>query len=114
VNHQDTKAPSSPGVAGLPTGDAGTKTGLPGRSAGEAGAKAGRSLAGFYVAIGVVIALALFGTWFWKTWSVWWFDAAEAARRQSEAAAQLGLPVETEMELGDGVKLELVLVPAGR
>jgi formylglycine-generating enzyme required for sulfatase activity len=51
---------------------------------------------------------------FWKTWNVWWFDANDAKRRQTEAAKQLKLPVETEIDLGDGVKLELVLIPAGR
>jgi len=73
-----------------------------------------RSLTGFYVAVCVVIALGLFGGWFWKTWTVWWFDAAEAQRRQAEASAQLGLPVEKVIDLGGGVKLELVLIPAGR
>jgi len=73
-----------------------------------------RSLTGFYVALCVVVALGLFGFWFWKTWTVWWFDADEAKRRQAQAAARLGLPVETAVDLGGGVKLELVLVPAGR
>jgi formylglycine-generating enzyme required for sulfatase activity len=73
-----------------------------------------RSLTGFYVAVGVVIALGLFGGWFWKTWTVWWFDADEARRRQGETAQRLGLPVEKAVDLGDGVKLELVLIPAGR
>ena len=73
-----------------------------------------RSLTGFYVALGVVLALGLFGGWFWKTWTVWWFDAAEAGRRQQEAAAQLGVPVEKAVDLGDGIKLELVLIPGGR
>jgi len=74
----------------------------------------GRSLTGFYVAVCVVVALGLFGGWFWKTWYVWWFDAEEARRRQVEAATRLGVPVEKAVDLGDGVKLELVLVPAGR
>jgi formylglycine-generating enzyme required for sulfatase activity len=74
----------------------------------------GRSLTGFYVAVGIVIAVGLFGGWMWKTWTVWWFDADEARRRQAEAARQLGLPVETEVAFGGGAKLELVLVPAGR
>ena len=43
----------------------------------------------------------------------WPFDAAEAARRQRGTAEILGLPVEKAMDLGNGVKLELVLVPAG-
>jgi formylglycine-generating enzyme required for sulfatase activity len=77
-------------------------------------AKRGSSLTWFYIAIGVVIALALFGFWFWRTWTVWWFDADEAKRRQVEAAAKLDVPVEKVVDLGDGVKLELVLIPAGR
>jgi hypothetical protein len=75
--------------------------------------KRSRSLTGFYVAIGVVIVLTLFGAWFWKTWNVWWFDAAEAKRRQAEAAQQLSLPIEKSVDLGDGVKIDLVLIPAG-
>ena len=74
----------------------------------------GRSLTGFYVAVCIVIALGLVGAWFWQTWTVWWFDADEAKRRQVEAARQLSLPVEKSVDLGDGVNLELVLVPAGR
>ena len=73
-----------------------------------------RSLTGFYVAVCVVVALGLFGGWFWKTWYVWWFDADEARSRQAEAARQLGLPVEKTVDLGGDVKLELVLIPAGR
>ena len=77
-------------------------------------AKTGRNLAKFYVAVCVVVALALFGGWFWKTWTVWWFDADEAKRRQAQAAARLGVPVETTVDLGGGVMLDLVFVPAGR
>jgi formylglycine-generating enzyme required for sulfatase activity len=84
-----------------------------------------RSLVRFYITAGALLALLIFGAWFWKTWSVWWFDPAEAGRRQSEAAARLGLPVELTIDLppspsghgaagGDGMKLELVLIPAGR
>jgi len=43
----------------------------------------------------------------------WPFDAQEAARRQRETAAALGLPVEKTLDLGNGVKMELVLIPAG-
>jgi formylglycine-generating enzyme required for sulfatase activity len=80
----------------------------------EQPAKRPRSLTGFYLALGVIIALVMFGLWFWRTWTVWWFDADEAKSRQAAAAARLGLPVEKSVDLGDGVKLELVLIPAGR
>jgi len=49
----------------------------------------------------VVIALGLFGGWFWKTWTVWWFDAGEARSRQAAAAARLGVPVEKAVDLGE-------------
>ncbi len=73
-----------------------------------------RSLTRFYVAICAAIVLGLLGGWFWQTWTTWWFDAGEARSRQAEAAAQLGVPVEKVVDLGDGIKLELVLVPGGR
>jgi formylglycine-generating enzyme required for sulfatase activity len=87
--------------------------------------KPARSLTGFYVALGVVVALGFFGLWFWRAYTVWWFDADEARRRQAQAAAKLGVPVEIAVDLppsasgfgaasGGGVKLELVLIPAGR
>jgi len=43
----------------------------------------------------------------------WPFDAQEAARRQQETAAALNLPVEETLDLGGGVKMRLVLIPAG-
>ncbi|MBM4042403.1 MAG: DUF1080 domain-containing protein, partial [Planctomycetes bacterium] len=43
----------------------------------------------------------------------WPFDAAEARRRQSEAAKALGVEAETDIALGGGVKMTLVLIPAG-
>jgi len=43
----------------------------------------------------------------------WPFDPAEAKRRQEETAAALGVPVEKHVDLDDGVKLTLVLIPAG-
>jgi formylglycine-generating enzyme required for sulfatase activity len=76
--------------------------------------KKSRSLTIFYVVLGVVVALVLFGFWFWRTWTVWWFDADEAKRRQAEAAGKLGVLVEKAVDLGGGVKLELVLIPGGR
>jgi formylglycine-generating enzyme required for sulfatase activity len=46
-------------------------------------------------------------------YEAWPFDGAEAKRRQQETAKALGVPVEKTVDLGDGVKLELVLIPAG-
>lgn len=45
--------------------------------------------------------------------SQWPFDAEEARRRQAATAEQLGVPVECEEDLGNGLKLPLVLVPPG-
>ena len=72
-----------------------------------------RGMLGFYVAGFVLVALALFGAWFWTAWDNWQFDEAEAKRRQAEAARQLGVPVGTAVDLGGGVALELVLIPPG-
>jgi formylglycine-generating enzyme required for sulfatase activity len=76
--------------------------------------KRSRSVVVFYAVLGVVVAGALLGVWLWRAYAVWWFDADEAKRRQAEAAARLGVPVEKAVDIGDGIKLELVLVPAGR
>ncbi|MBM4037090.1 MAG: hypothetical protein FJ290_01135 [Planctomycetes bacterium] len=43
----------------------------------------------------------------------WPFDAAEARRRQEAAANALGVKVEEVVDLGGGVTLDLVLIPAG-
>jgi formylglycine-generating enzyme required for sulfatase activity len=48
-----------------------------------------------------------------EVYSDWPFDSAEARRRQQETARALGVPVEKTLDLGGGVKLELVLIPAG-
>jgi len=48
-----------------------------------------------------------------SVYTEWPFDAKEAVRRQQETAQALGLPVEKAVDLGDGVKIELVLIPAG-
>jgi len=45
--------------------------------------------------------------------SDWAFDAAEARRRQEAAARAAGLPVTRRIDLGDGVTLELKLIPPG-
>jgi len=49
----------------------------------------------------------------WKVYTQWPFDAAEAKRRQEETAKALGVPVEQDIDLGKGVKLTMVLIPAG-
>jgi len=72
-----------------------------------------RSLTGFYVAICILLGLVCLGTWIWTLIPKWPFDAAEARRRQVEASERLGLPVEKTVDLGDGVVMELVLIPAG-
>ncbi len=72
-----------------------------------------RGMLGFYVAGFLLLALALFGAWFWNAWANWQFDEHEAKRRQAEAARQLGVPVETAIDLGGGVTLDLVLIPPG-
>jgi len=46
-------------------------------------------------------------------YKAWPFNSAEAVRRQTETATALGVPVRKEVDLGDGVKLTLVLIPAG-
>lgn len=43
----------------------------------------------------------------------WPFDEKEAKRRQKETADILGLPVEYKEDIGEGVSLSLVLIPAG-
>jgi formylglycine-generating enzyme required for sulfatase activity len=48
-----------------------------------------------------------------KVYTEWPFDAAEAKRRQAETAKALGVPVEREVDLGNGVKMTLVLIPPG-
>ena len=48
-----------------------------------------------------------------EVYSGWPFDAAEAARRQHETAARLGLPVEWKLELPAAGPLLFVLIPAG-
>jgi len=49
----------------------------------------------------------------WEVHTKWPFDAAEAKRRQTETAKALGVPVEQDIDLGNGVKMTLVLIPAG-
>ena len=44
----------------------------------------------------------------------WPFSPAEAKRRQEETANALGVPVQLEVDLGNGVKMAFVLIPAGQ
>jgi len=44
----------------------------------------------------------------------WPCDEAEAQRRQEETARALKQPATMELDLGNGVKLDLVLIPAGK
>jgi len=48
-----------------------------------------------------------------QVYTAWPFDAREARRRQEETARALGVKTEQEVDLGGGVKLTLVLIPAG-
>ena len=43
----------------------------------------------------------------------WPFDAEEAAQRQSETAVRLGVDTHMTLDLGGGVTMEFVLIPAG-
>jgi len=49
----------------------------------------------------------------WRIYLKWPFDEKEAKRRQVETAKALGVPVEQDIDLGKGVKMTLVLIPAG-
>ena len=40
-------------------------------------------------------------------------ERAKVSQEQSQAAEKLGVPVAEELDLGGGVKLKLVLIPAG-
>jgi formylglycine-generating enzyme required for sulfatase activity len=44
----------------------------------------------------------------------WPFDGTEAKRRQRQTAERLGTTVEMALDSGNGVKMEMVLIPAGR
>jgi len=48
-----------------------------------------------------------------EIYTKWPFDAAEAKRRQAETARALGVPVEQDIDLGNGIKITMVLIPAG-
>lgn len=49
-----------------------------------------------------------------EVYSLWPFDAHEAARRRDATARSLGVPKELVLDLGDKVTMKLVLIPAGK
>ena len=48
-----------------------------------------------------------------QVYAKWPFDLKEAKRRQEETAKAMGIPVEKGIDLGNGIRLVMVLVPAG-
>ncbi len=48
-----------------------------------------------------------------RVYTKWPFSAAEAKLRQKHTAAALGIPVAKTIDLGNGIKLEMILIPAG-
>jgi len=44
----------------------------------------------------------------------WPFDATQAAKRQADAAKELSVPKQLSVDLGKGVPLKLMLIPAGK
>jgi len=49
-----------------------------------------------------------------KIYAQWPYDAAEAVRRRDETAKALGIDAETKLDLGEGLKMKFVLIPAGK
>ncbi len=49
----------------------------------------------------------------WKVYTKWPFNTDEAERRQKETAKALGVPVEQDIDLGNGATLTMALIPAG-
>ena len=65
--------------------------------------------------LGVIVAAVLLVS---RTGAPWWTEKGDREpsnpkRRQEEAARALGVPVETELDLGGGVTMKFVLIPAG-
>jgi hypothetical protein len=58
-----------------------------------------RGMLGFYIAGFILVAMAVFGAWFWNAWANWQFDEVEAKRRQAAAARQPGASAEIVVEL---------------
>ncbi|NQT89020.1 SUMF1/EgtB/PvdO family nonheme iron enzyme, partial [bacterium] len=49
----------------------------------------------------------------WEVYTDWPFSDTEAKRRQTETAKALGVEVERDIEIAQGVKMRMVLIPAG-
>jgi|SRR6185437_4689537 len=49
-----------------------------------------------------------------EVYTAWPFDAKEAARRQDETAKALGTTKAVKVDLGGGVAIEFILIPAGK
>ena len=62
-------------------------------------------------ALSVVLAASLTPTQVSKSWP---FDGQEAAKRQAETAKAFGVPKQLTVDLGNGVPLKLILIPAGK
>ena len=71
----------------------------------------------FLATLLVILVLAVVGVilmvWLLSVYSEEPFDAMEAKRRQQETARILGIPERLKLDLGDGVSMEFVLIPAG-
>jgi len=50
----------------------------------------------------------------WKVYTDWPFDEEEAVRRQKETADAMKIPLQRRIELAEGVKMALILIPAGQ
>ena len=67
--------------------------------------------------LGLVVLLVLFGIY--AAMNPWWpslpdMSIEEAREKQRQAAMSLGVPVALRLETGNAVKMELVLIPAGK
>jgi len=113
----------SGGAAGSPSGSGGgggsvgsgsggaagrSGGGMGGRTGGGSGGSAGRGGSATGGAGGTPAGGGKF-----MVYTTWPFDGTEAARRQMETAAALGVQKEIDVDLGGGVAMTMVLIPAG-
>src|SRR5438309_2226696 len=64
----------------------------------------------FFAGLVLVSALSIQA----EVYTGWPFDAKEATRRQTETAKSLGKPKEFTVDLGNGMPLKFILIPAGK